>query len=88
MLTPPPPHPLPFLSDCSGDTLASFRTLLEMECPCYLQESGIHTGCHLSNLSLLSVKSYVLVNGSSPAMGIQFFDSIFLTKGIGENENY
>nr|XP_020030430.1 granulocyte-macrophage colony-stimulating factor receptor subunit alpha-like isoform X2 [Castor canadensis] len=58
------------------------RTLLEMECPCYLQESGIHTGCHLSNLSLLSVKSYVLVNGSSPAMGIQFFDSIFLTKGI------
>jgi hypothetical protein len=59
-----------------------------MECPCYLQESGIHTGCHLSNLSLLSVKSYVLVNGSSPAMGIQFFDSIFLTKGIGENENY
>ncbi|XP_045393658.1 granulocyte-macrophage colony-stimulating factor receptor subunit alpha-like isoform X2 [Lemur catta] len=54
----------------------------ERECPHYIQHLGTHVGCHLHNLSGLTFRNYFLVNGTSHAAGIQFFDSVLSTKEI------
>uniref|UniRef100_G1LGB7 Colony stimulating factor 2 receptor subunit alpha n=1 Tax=Ailuropoda melanoleuca TaxID=9646 RepID=G1LGB7_AILME len=58
------------------------RKKRERECPCYIEDSGTHVGCHLEDLSGLASYNYFLVNGTSQGTGIQFFDSVLSWKKI------
>ncbi|XP_004867365.1 granulocyte-macrophage colony-stimulating factor receptor subunit alpha isoform X2 [Heterocephalus glaber] len=58
------------------------KTQTEQECPLYSPDSGTHTGCHLRDLSALGFRNYFLLNGTSLAAPIQYFDSIWTAKEI------
>ncbi|KFQ94522.1 Granulocyte-macrophage colony-stimulating factor receptor subunit alpha, partial [Nipponia nippon] len=46
-----------------------------MECELYIKdENGRNTGCRFKNVSIVTEKSYFLVNGSSKDSLIQFYD--------------
>lgn len=53
------------------------------ECPSYLSDArATHVGCHLRGASRFSSEIYILVNGTSPSAGIQFFDDKLTLKTI------
>ncbi|XP_008851275.1 granulocyte-macrophage colony-stimulating factor receptor subunit alpha-like isoform X2 [Nannospalax galili] len=54
----------------------------EWECPQYLGDSVVHTGCRVQNLSGLPSESYVLLNGTSRREAIQFLDAMLDSKEI------
>ncbi|KAL0588215.1 Granulocyte-macrophage colony-stimulating factor receptor subunit alpha [Plecturocebus cupreus] len=58
----------------------------EIRCPHYMQDSGTHVGCHLSNLTGLTSRNYFLVTGTSREVGIQFFDAVLDTNKIATRE--
>ncbi|XP_029411972.1 granulocyte-macrophage colony-stimulating factor receptor subunit alpha-like isoform X7 [Nannospalax galili] len=57
----------------------------EWECPQYLGDSVVHTGCRVQNLSGLPSESYVLLNGTSRREAIQFLDAMLDSKEIVES---
>lgn len=55
----------------------------ERECPYYLRDArASHVGCHLQGASEFGSEMYILVNGTSPSAGIQFFDDRLILKTI------
>ncbi|XP_006876325.1 PREDICTED: granulocyte-macrophage colony-stimulating factor receptor subunit alpha [Chrysochloris asiatica] len=49
---------------------------VERECPHYIKDSGTHVGCYVEDLTGIPFDIYFLVNGTSQAVGIPFFDKI------------
>ncbi|XP_016003778.2 granulocyte-macrophage colony-stimulating factor receptor subunit alpha isoform X1 [Rousettus aegyptiacus] len=55
---------------------------LGRQCPHYVQESGMHVGCHMQDVSSWASEAYFLVNGTSRHAEIRFFDSFLSLKTI------
>ncbi|XP_036127216.1 granulocyte-macrophage colony-stimulating factor receptor subunit alpha isoform X1 [Molossus molossus] len=62
--------------------IQDFKRGREIECPHYVEDAGIHVGCHLEGASGFSSNIYILVNGTSRTKGIQFFDDVLLLHRI------
>ncbi|KAK1327456.1 hypothetical protein QTO34_013092 [Cnephaeus nilssonii] len=63
--------------------IRDLRSGSRRECPRYLGDTGTtHVGCHLQGASAFGSEIYILVNGTSPSAGIQFFDDTLMLKKI------